>query len=221
GTNAQLPVLNWSEGRASDVVRAVVREFTAFCDAFAKPPERLTVYLGLRHFQIKLGTDHKKEVSWIANKATRSGQFFHLGRPEGGAAQFDTVILAIGFGLETVTPGYASDSYWRNEQVGQPVLDGTRRRYLVSGFGDGALVDLCRLTIERFRQDTIISELFKSTLDEVETRFNAEIEARGRDANMFDLFASVEGNLLEPATRELGNRIRKEARDSSLARQKQ
>jgi hypothetical protein len=212
GTDAQLPVLNWSQGRASDVVRTVVAEFTAFCDAFAKSQERLTVYLGLRHFQIKVGMDHKKEVSRIANKATRSGPFFHLGRPEGGTAQFDTVILAIGFGLETVIPGYASDSYWRNEQVGQPVLDGTRHRYLVSGFGDGALVDLCRLTIERFRQDTIISELFKSALDEVETRFDAEIETRGRDANMFDLFAGVEGDLLGAATIELGNRIRKDTR---------
>jgi hypothetical protein len=210
--NAQLPVLDWMEGRASDVVRAVVTQFTAFCDRFAKPPERLTVYLGLRHFQIKLGADHKKEVSWVGNKAIRSGAFFHIGKPEGSVAQFDTIILAIGFGLETVTPGYASDSYWRNEQVGQPSLDGTRRRYLVSGFGDGALVDLCRLTIERFRQDSIISELFKSALDQVETRFNAEIESRGRDANMFDLFTSVEGDLLVPAKEQLENRIRKDTR---------
>jgi len=38
-------------------------------------------------------------------------------------------------------------AWFNNEQLGQPPLDGGQHRYLISGFGDGALVDLCRLTI--------------------------------------------------------------------------
>ena len=47
-------------------------------------------------------------------------------------------------------------------------MNGGRQNFLVSGFGDGALIDLCRLTIERYRQDTILYELFPGIVDEVE-----------------------------------------------------
>ena len=126
-----------------------------------------------------------------------------------------TIILAIGFGLEKLTPPYSLESYWRNEQLGQPFLDGSQRRYLISGFGDGALVDLCRLTIERFRQDTIVYELFPSGLERVEQRLCQEIEQRGRDANFFDLFTLLDNerpSLLDSAKQELRERIRKDTR---------
>jgi hypothetical protein len=62
---ASLPVLDWSEGRASDVVRTIVKEFGAFAESFAAG-ERLAVYLGLRNFQIDAQT---KEIFWVAHKA--------------------------------------------------------------------------------------------------------------------------------------------------------
>jgi hypothetical protein len=83
---------------------------------------------------------------------------------------------------ETTLPGYRMESYWRNEQLGQPPLDGAQRRYLISG--DGALVDLCRLTIERFRQDTIVYELFGNDLEEVESRFADAMHLLRREANV-------------------------------------
>lgn len=207
--SAQLPVLNWTEGRASDVTRTIVQEFVAFCGAFAQEEQRLSVYLGLRNFKIDAKTN---EIFWVANRATRAGPFFHLSSTEGKASTFDTIIVAAGFGLETRTPGYSTESYWRNEQIGQPILDGSQHRYLVSGFGDGALVDLCRLTIERFRQDTIVGELFQANLETVEKRFSDELQRRGRDTNTFELFREVEDELLGPAKEQLRNRIRKDTR---------
>jgi hypothetical protein len=109
-------------------------------------------------------------------------------------------------------PGYRMESYWRNEQLGQPPLDGVQRRYLISGYGDGALVDLCRLTIERFRQDTIVYELFKDNLEEVESRFAEATQLIGRDANVFDLLQGSEDSLLKKAKARLGDRIRKDTR---------
>jgi hypothetical protein len=206
---ASLPVLNWSEGRASDVCRTIIRQFGEYCSVFAKSPERLTAYLALQHFQID---SEKNSIQWVANRATRSGEFFHLGPPEGGTAEFDTIILAVGFGLETRTPKYPTDSYWRNEQLGQPTLDGSQRRYLISGFGDGALIDLCRLTIERFRQDTLLYELFDPKLDHTERRMLEEREKHGADANSFQLLKSIEDELLASATRKLRDRIRKDTR---------
>lgn len=122
-------------------------------------------------------------------------------------------MLAAGFGLETLSPEYPTVSYWRNEQFGQPVLDGTRQNFLVSGFGDGALIDLCRLTIERYRQDTILYELFSRDLEQVEERFAEAWPKKGSGANAFDFFSEFEGDeIFEKARIELSKRIRKDTR---------
>jgi hypothetical protein len=102
------------------------------------------------------------------------------------------------------------ESYWRNEQLGQPALDGVKQRYLISGFGDGALVDLCRLTIERFRQDTIVYELFKTELEKTEMYFAEKLSGRGRDASVLDLLQQTEDTLLAGAKERLYSRIRKD-----------
>ena len=94
--------------------------------------------------------------------------FLAFENQKGTIKKFDTIILAVGFGLEIQHPKFPLNSYWRNEIYGQPILDGTQQPYVVSGFGDGALVDLFRLTIERFRQDTVLSEAFPNKLEELE-----------------------------------------------------
>jgi hypothetical protein len=167
------------------------------------------VFLGLRHFRISAA---RKEIDWVANKAVRVGSFFHTGAAEGRSAVFDTIVLAAGFGLETLSPEYPTDSYWRNEQLGQPLLDGTRQNFLVSGYGDGALIDLCRLTIERYRQDTILYELLSHDLESVEKRFAEAWPKRGDGANAFEYFREVEEETLAQARIELSNRIRKDTR---------
>jgi len=207
--SASLPVLDWTEGRASDVARTILREFSFFAAAFANPQSRLSVYLGLRHFQIDPAT---LEISWVAHKTIRGEEFFHLGRPEGNTAKFDTIVLATGFGRETTLPAYRTESYWRNEQLGQPPFDGAQQRYLVSGFGDGALVDLCRLTIERFRQDTILYELFEPELEDAENYFERERKSLGYEANVFDLLQANEDTFLKKPRDRLSNRVRKDTR---------
>jgi hypothetical protein len=187
----------------------MVREFSDYCRVFGTPDGRLAVLLGLRHFQIDA---ERNEIAWVATKAMRAGAFFRLGESQGGTAHFDTIVIAAGFGLERVTAGYATESYWRNEQLAQPVLDGSQRHYLISGYGDGALVDLCRLTVERFRQDTIVYELFGDNLPEIEDRLSNLWSQRGEDANAFEFFAEIEGDLLSKPKRELANRIRKDTR---------
>jgi len=81
-----------------------------------------------------------------------------LGSPTintGYREKFSAVILAVGFGRDSATL-----PYWRNEQLGQPEMGLGRRVYLVSGHGDGSLVDLCRIRIAGFRQDRILADLF-------------------------------------------------------------
>jgi hypothetical protein len=140
----------------------------------------------------------------------RAGAFFHTDRPEGATATFDTIVLAAGFGLERVVKGYPTESYWRNEQLAQPALDGRQTGYLISGFGDGALVDLCRLAIQRFRQDTIVYELFEDELEQVEARFANELVRCSPDANLFELFQRAEVELFAAAKTRLSERLRKD-----------
>src|SRR5580693_1776514 len=207
--SASLPVLDWTEGRASDVARTILREFGRYARAFATTEARLSVYLGLRNFQINAAAS---QISWVGHRAVRHDEFFHLEEPEGKADEFDIIVLATGFGTETTVPGYRMESYWRNEQLGQPPLDGAQRRYLISGFGDGALVDICRLAIERFRQDTIVYELFDEELDETETHFAQALSDPGRSQNVFDLLRENDDTWLRIARERLRNRIRKDTR---------
>lgn len=204
---ASLPVLNWSEGRASDVARTILREFGQFCDRFAAENDRISVYLGLRNFRINVGD---KTIDYVGTRAKRIGSFFDVDRPEGGTTKFDCIILATGFGLESGADGFPVISYWRNEQVAQPSLDGTHRRYLVSGFGDGALVDLCRLTVERYRQDTILYELFGDDLESIEESFREDLSKIGDEANIYELLIEYDQTRLVRAKQEVANRIRKD-----------
>jgi hypothetical protein len=150
------------------------------------------------------------EIDWVGIRAERVGQFFRRGVSDGNSAVFDTVIMAAGFGLEQAPPSYQTASYWRNEQIAQPVLDGGQRRYVVSGYGDGALVDLCRLTIERFRQDTVLYELFGSRLEAIEDRIHSDLESIDPITNLYPYFRSIEQELLTEARAQLGARIRKD-----------
>ena len=69
--------------------------------------------------------------------------------------------------------------------------------------------DLCRLTIEQYRQDTILYELFSGNLEKVETHLATERLKLDQDASLFDFFSELK-EVLEPAREELLKRIRKD-----------
>ena len=121
------------------------------------------------------------------------------GSSEGHAAEFDLIILAGGFGLELAEKPFVTNSYWRNEQIAQPILNGTRQSYVVSGYGDGALVDLCRLSIARFRQDSVLYELFgKREIEGEEAAIREKRESVLAGANAtFEFFSELTNSMLE------------------------
>jgi hypothetical protein len=61
---------------------------------------------------------------------------------------FSGIILAVGFGLEQQNS--FSRSYWQEDDLDTP-FGVANERWLISGFGDGALTDLMRLCISNFR----------------------------------------------------------------------
>jgi hypothetical protein len=148
--SAALPLLNWNAGRASDVVVQVLNEWKMVVDATRKadPSTTVDVFGNVKH--LRLASD--LEIEWIGEKIEGGAPT----TPSGSKKHFQCVVLAVGFGLELNAPF----SYWRNETLGQPELGLGRRTYLVSGHGDGALIDLFRIRISQFRQDRILVELF-------------------------------------------------------------
>lgn len=207
GPEASLPVLTWSAGRASDVANAVVRRFGDYCASFEAAPNAFRLVLGLRLLQIVAATG---EVEWVGSASHRVGSYFHAGRTSGESSMFDTIVLAVGYGLEGSPSEYPAASYWRNEQFGQPNLNGARQTYLVSGYGDGALVDLCRLTVERFRQDAILDELFAGQLADVEAELLDRLGSQPSEANIYGLLGEVEETHLAEPKRRLASRLRKD-----------
>lgn len=152
---AMLPVLNWTAARASDVVVQVLSGWSDVVKGPDKPS--LTLWCNTRHLQLREARGRRSRLEWVGEQraAATGGALDVLRDAQGKSQEFDIVVLAVGFGLES-----SGSSYWRNEILGQPGLEHRRTPYMVSGQGDGALIDLLRLKISQFRQDRILAELF-------------------------------------------------------------
>jgi hypothetical protein len=153
--SAALPLLNWTASRASDVVVQVL----AGWEALAKDEgHRLRVLCNTTHMRVTSSAP-KMTLEYLAEErehSVPSQTAAELGSV-GTLEDFDLVVLALGFGLERDH----LFSYWRNETLAQPALDGGQATYIVSGYGDGAVIDLVRLRVAQFRQDRILAELFE------------------------------------------------------------
>ena len=151
---AMLPILNWTAARSSDVVVQVLGEWATIVDE----ARNLRLFCNARHLQVTQSErgDHLARLEWVGEQRHKSdGRVLGEGATRGSSEIYDAVVLSVGFGLEAGEP-----SYWRNETLGQPSLDEAKRTYLLSGQGDGAMIDLLRIRISQYRQDRILDELF-------------------------------------------------------------
>lgn len=144
---AELPILDWRSGSATHVRDAVLREFV---EVRAATDERLAV-------------NERHEVTAIAAHAASYTVIFNREVPGAGrqpaSGEFDVVILAIGFGIEPrfAIPLTTTFSYWQDAGVPGADIDGNPRpTFLVSGNGDGGLIDLIASASATFRHDDIV-----------------------------------------------------------------
>lgn len=219
--SAALPVLNWTASRASDVVVQVLKEWADIAETKQPAPERTTsepptvsVYCNTRHIQIS-GEMYPPAmtVEWIGEERDiRDPAVPADGRPNavGDSGSFDIVVLTVGFGLESG----ARMVYWRNETLAQPHLGQARSTYIVSGSGDGAMIDLFRLRISHFRQDRILAELF-SGQSELLTRLRGIQDSAPSGTGFEELRAVWEDGSLKDAADEVQNRLRNRLRQDT------
>ena len=151
---ADLPVLNWTAARASDVAAQILLEWR---DLINPKKDQLIVYCNAQHLQLheRGAGEPGLTIEWVGDKRNYDGSVDKFNASAGETKTFDHVIMAVGYGLEKEN----TLSYWRNDTLGQPSLAEPYRTYLVSGQGDGAMTEVLRLRISQYRQDRILDEL--------------------------------------------------------------
>ncbi|MCM2458835.1 NAD(P)-binding protein [Rhizobium sp. CG4] len=144
---AELPLLDWDSGSAVDVRRDVLHAFGEVRNA---TDGRLVVR---EQHQVTAVTPHNGRFIVAFEREGVEGVRENL------SIEVDVVVLAIGFGLEDrfALAGTETASYWHDAGVPGAEIDGNPRpTFLVSGNGDGGLIDLIAAASATFRHDDIV-----------------------------------------------------------------
>ena len=131
--DARLPVLSWTASNSEEVAKQIHQAWKQISNDFQG---FVSVQTSAGQPEVNYTPADGLTVSWNST----------------GPRAFDVVILAVGFGLEGTA---AAHSYWAPDEL--DVDFGPSQKCLVSGYGDGGLVDLARLCVKDFRQDELIS----------------------------------------------------------------
>ncbi len=133
---AQVPLLRWKAASAGEVARQIEAAWHALPEC-----SRIEVHRSAK--VTDLGQGARRDVRWKTKRNNRK--------------TFDAVILAVGFGTERRGNGIPWVSYWQNEDLAQPSHEG-HTRYLISGVGDGGLIDVLRVRLHDFRHEKILAD---------------------------------------------------------------
>jgi hypothetical protein len=132
------PFLNWFGTDAASVVRQM-RDDPYIKALRAAAPERVK----LRHIAVSISEDNESGATDLPPVAV---SFQTHG--ENVPAYFDTLFFAVGYDYEVNLDQSASNSYWWPDNVREYLWDRheyVEHKFLMSGTGDGGLIDLIRL----------------------------------------------------------------------------
>ncbi|WP_022976824.1 ABC-three component system protein [Nevskia ramosa] len=194
---ADLPLLDWKSGPARDVRNDVADEFAAIKQAV---PHRLNVYTQNNIRDVRpVGGRLELDI----RRAPRVGE---ISRDIDGQIQdgnvVDLLLLAFGFGLEAgeVFPGVPNTSYWLDGGVPGPQFEGNATpRFLVSGNGDGGLIDLVAAASANFdHAGTIEAIVNQPDIDSITSELLAidhEALAALREGRGFDFIGEYDARI--------------------------
>jgi hypothetical protein len=125
----RLPFLEWSAGLCSTVTKSLASQFE-----YLKGSNRIVL---------------DREVVALSDIAT--GVVRLQVRPRlADSRAYRLVIVAIGFGEERTAPDFAPTDYWWPDQLEHLIVSNTVHDFLVSGCGDGGLIDALRVVHQKF-----------------------------------------------------------------------
>lgn len=195
---ANLPLLDWKADLARKVARQLLTQWEPLAERYS-----ITTHRHVRDIRIREpDVNSQRLVTWNA--------------PGHDEDRFDTIILAVGFGLERTPANAPVRSYWGTDSLGDTARDPTRPRlrYLVSGIGDGGLIDLCRLCLRGFRHEDVVRQYLsspalaslKARLLELEDDFHAN---RLQETDFFMRYREL------PVPPELDEQLRRDLREDT------
>jgi hypothetical protein len=144
---AELPLLDWGANRSNIVATEIVDQF-----------EQVMVTTGNVDLRLGVGVEDVEQVP----SADETGRIQILAEEGGTNEIVDVAIVAVGFGLELRNRlGIESPPYWEDDGLDQALgaSPGRAHRILVSGSGDGGLIDILRASIRDFRHEGIVELL--------------------------------------------------------------
>ncbi len=146
---ARLPLLDWSADVAGTVAKKLRQGWEEACLG-----RQVELHVKVKDLRISSSNHPPYEVSWNADGFKMQ--------------EFNAIVLAVGFGLERGLQGIPHHSYWDDDNLDQPRRDPQHPvlKVLVSGTGDGGLVDLLRLRLKSF-PDFVRQVLSTNLLDDV------------------------------------------------------
>jgi hypothetical protein len=140
----ELPFLNWKAGNTDNVIQQIENEWDSCSSGIA------------------------------VRKSTKVGRIFGVQNkpyiqinPGNEILEFDCIILAVGFGEEKTRENVAMTLYWTSDGLHQRPLGGNKKKFLVSGCGDGGLIDTLRLSIKNFEQKSFTRNFLTADFSKV------------------------------------------------------
>ena len=123
---ADLPLLNWTAARASDVAAQILLEWSELVKLKQEQP---IVYRNAQHLQIheRGAGEQGLTIEWVGVPRHYDGSVGKLHASIGETKTFDHVIMAVGYGLEKDN----TLSYWRKDTLGQPSLAEPHGTYIL------------------------------------------------------------------------------------------
>lgn len=188
-----LPFLNWEADVAENVIKQIDKEWQL----------------------------HSAGIT--IKKSTKINSIFHNdGKPfvhcNQGSQQwpFDCVILAVGFGEEKPLENVAMSLYWTSDGLHQKPIGAPKKSYLVSGCGDGGLIDTLRLTIKNFDHKLFTEKFLEGDFVNIhKSLLEIDENAMKYDDKKASVYLSTEyGKITPPA--DLENFIKNNIRTNTI-----
>jgi len=134
---SNLPFLNWRANECDGAAREITATWEDLVTQYypALKVDTGKTFMKLHHLKY----DEGKVVVEYQDSLKKAGNSDY-------SDPFDIVILAVGFGLERKQTGFKRVSYWTDDKLeATRDLDASVKHFLISGIGDGGLIDALRL----------------------------------------------------------------------------
>jgi len=192
--HTDFPCMNWSAGTAN-------RVFEQIEDRWEDLKSGITL-VSSTHIDKIHKSGAKQKVTITSPYSTKN---------------FDCIIIAAGFGIETVYPNTRYGSYWDPDDLDLEVKSTKSKHYLVSGCGDGGLIDALRIRIKNFNHEEFTKSLLQDPeLDEVKQKL-LQIEANApKEEEEFGSYIMEQYNELDLPDSLIDNLSKRLRKDTTL-----